>query len=253
MVYPGSKNRLSPYFVPLLQKIIDEHNITTYIEPFVGGANIFDKIKCENKFAYDKSKTLIALFNQGLSDSSVIPAHGSREWWDEAKAQYKGEKPRTMPDWKIGAIQFFASFGTRGFPGGYANNKNGKDYYNERYRNFIEQLDMLRLTGGGIFDCKNYKDIEILDGSLIYCDPPYEGTKPYGYSFENKFDHQEYWSWVRKISKKNYVVCSEQTAPDDFITIWSGKLNRLVASKNDYVGEEKLFIYESGLLKDSFN
>lgn len=75
MVYPGSKNRLAIYFVPLLQGIIEKYNITTYIEPFVGGANIFDKIKCENKFAYDKSKTLIALFNQGLKDASVIPAH----------------------------------------------------------------------------------------------------------------------------------------------------------------------------------
>ena len=44
MVYMGSKNRYAPYIVPILQKTIDEHNADTYIECFVGGANIIDKI-----------------------------------------------------------------------------------------------------------------------------------------------------------------------------------------------------------------
>ena len=44
MVYMGSKNRYAPYIVPILQKTIDKHNVNTYIEPFVGGANIIDKI-----------------------------------------------------------------------------------------------------------------------------------------------------------------------------------------------------------------
>lgn len=250
MVYPGSKNRLAIYFVPLFQKIIEKYDIKTYIEPFVGGANIFDKIKCENKIAYDKSQTLIALFNQGLKDASIIPAHGSREWWDEAKAQYKGEKSRTMPDWEIGAIQFFASFGTRGFPGGFANNKNEKDYYNERYRNFIEQLGTLRRTGGKFY-CKEYKNIEIPQRSLVYCDPPYEGTKPYGYSFENSFNHKEYWNWIRDISKNNYVICSEQQCPQDFQIIWSGELTRMVSSENNYKSSEILCIYKNGLLKEN--
>lgn len=251
MVYPGSKNRLSTYFVPLFQKIIEEYNIQTYIEPFVGGANIFDKIVCQNKFAYDKSRTLIALFNQGLEDLSVIPMHGNREWWDAAKSQYKGEVPQTMPDWKIGAIQFFASFGTRGFPGGYANNKNGKDYYNERYRNFTEQLKILH-HNGGVFECKEYQNIKIPDGSFVYCDPPYEGTKPYGYRFENDFNHKEYWNWVRNISENNYVICSEQSCPEDFQVVWRGELTRMVSSENDYVGKEILCIYKDGLLKNFF-
>ena len=136
MVYVGSKSRLAPIFVPVFNSLIKDLNINTYVEPFVGGANIFDKIICENKYGYDKSKTLIALFNQGLNDIDVIPEKGSRAWWDKAKAEYKGEIPQTLEDWEIGAIQFFASFGTRGFPVGYANNKHNKDYYNERYRNF---------------------------------------------------------------------------------------------------------------------
>ena len=249
MVYVGSKSRLAPIFVPMFNNLIKDLNINTYIEPFVGGANIFDKIICENKYGYDKSKTLIALFNQGLNDIDVIPEEGSRAWWDKAKAEYKGEIPQTLEDWEIGAIQFFASFGTRGFPGGYANNKHNKDYYNERYRNFKKQIELLKQTGG-VFINKSYMDIEVPDGSLIYCDPPYMGTKPYGYAFENDFNHSDYWNWVRNISKNNYVICSEEQCPEDFEIVWNGELTRLVHSDNNYKGNEILCIYDDGLLKN---
>lgn len=37
MVYPGSKARLASIFVPMLNKLIADKNISSYIEPFVGG------------------------------------------------------------------------------------------------------------------------------------------------------------------------------------------------------------------------
>lgn len=45
----GSKARIAKYIVPILQECIDSNNVNTYIEPFVGGANIIDKIKCKNR------------------------------------------------------------------------------------------------------------------------------------------------------------------------------------------------------------
>ena len=46
MNYFGSKSRQAKYIVPIIQKYINENNIEVYIEPFVGGANIADKIVC---------------------------------------------------------------------------------------------------------------------------------------------------------------------------------------------------------------
>lgn len=37
MQYMGSKNRYAKYIVPIIQKYIDDNNITKYLEPFVGG------------------------------------------------------------------------------------------------------------------------------------------------------------------------------------------------------------------------
>lgn len=45
MKYMGSKSRIAKDIVPIIQKCIDDNNLETYIEPFVGGANIIDKIK----------------------------------------------------------------------------------------------------------------------------------------------------------------------------------------------------------------
>jgi site-specific DNA-adenine methylase len=81
----GSKDKYSQFIVPILQKAIDENNVNTYIECFVGGANIIDKIKCKNRIGYDRSDTLIALLNQAAKDFSQIPKDGTREMWDLGK------------------------------------------------------------------------------------------------------------------------------------------------------------------------
>ena len=36
MVYQGSKNSISKFLVPIIQKYIDDNNIKTYIEPMCG-------------------------------------------------------------------------------------------------------------------------------------------------------------------------------------------------------------------------
>ena len=53
MIYMGSKNRLSKQIVPIIQNYIDK-GCNCYLEPFVGGANIIDKIECDNKCGRNK-------------------------------------------------------------------------------------------------------------------------------------------------------------------------------------------------------
>ena len=52
MRYVGSKNRLAKELVPIIQSHITNET-KGYIEPFVGGANMIDKIECNNKFGCD--------------------------------------------------------------------------------------------------------------------------------------------------------------------------------------------------------
>lgn len=254
MVYMGSKSKYTSKIVPILQRIIDTNGITTYVEPFVGGANVIDKIKCQNKFGFDKNQTLIALLSYGQIAPQEIPSEGSREWWDEAKTIYRATKgdfskeDSPMPLWKIGAIQFLGSFSNGGFSRGYAKNVPGRNFYNEAYRNFMKQTENPLYQDIHFISIEDYSKIPETNHDLIYCDPPYQGTKPYGYTFEVGFDYKIYWDWVRERSKNNFVVCSEQTFPDDFYIIWEQEVKRTCGKDNTFKATEKLGIWKEGLL-----
>ena len=55
MKYVGSKNRLSKDLAPIIQSYITNET-EGYLEPFVGGANMIDKIKCNKKIGTDNHK-----------------------------------------------------------------------------------------------------------------------------------------------------------------------------------------------------
>lgn len=144
MVYMGSKTKYAEHIVPILQKAIDDNNVDTYIEPFCGGANIIDKIKCENRYGYDRSETLIALLQQAQEDMSGVLLVGTRELWDKGKAYVKdGKMPEDMTLAEIGAMEFLASFSNRGYPGGYAKNTSTRNYFEEARRNLATQAPQL--------------------------------------------------------------------------------------------------------------
>lgn len=94
---------------------------------------------------------------------------------------------------------------------------------------------------GITFKCQNYWELENISGAVIYLDPPYQGTKFYGYANQPKMDYEHFWNWVRELSKDNYVFVSEQNAPEDFEVIWEKEARRLTSSANDFIGIERLF------------
>lgn len=57
MQYVGSKNRISKELAPIIQSYITDETVA-YIEPFVGGANMIDKIKHPTKIGSDIHKAI---------------------------------------------------------------------------------------------------------------------------------------------------------------------------------------------------
>lgn len=245
MVYMGSKSKYAQYIAPILQKTISDRGVSLYVEPFVGGANMIDKIKCERRIGYDRSDTLIALLNQARDDFSKVLADGSRELWDKGKGYVKdGVMPDDMTLAEIGAMEFFASFSNGGFPRGYAKNTAGRNYFQEAKANMEKQAPNLK---GIEFYQGNYYNLPKVSGAVIYCDPPYAGTKHYGYANQEKMDYERFWNWVRELSKENYVFVSEQVAPDDFEIVWEMEAKRTCGKDNNFKATEKLFRYKEGL------
>lgn len=88
MKYMGSKSRIAKDIIPIIQGYIDRNNIKTYIEPFVGGANVIDKIQCEKRIGTDKNRYLIALL-QRVADGNELLESVPRELYSEVRSDRK--------------------------------------------------------------------------------------------------------------------------------------------------------------------
>ena len=78
MRYMGSKNRLSKEIIPIIQSYITA-DTNGYLEPFVGGANVIDKIACNKKYACDINEYLIELLIKSQKDVSDFPSYITEE------------------------------------------------------------------------------------------------------------------------------------------------------------------------------
>ena len=240
MKYMGGKAKISGTIVPIIQKYIDETKPWGYIEPFCGGCNIIDKVKHEHRYASDNQEYLIA-FLQNLNRVTELPENVSRELYADVRTDWR-KKTGKYEKWYIGAIGFLASYNGRFFDGGYGamvKTKAGtfRNYYQEAIKNLQEQIPRLN---GVKFACS---DDELLNTSnaVVYCDPPYPGTK--GYTSSSGFDYERFWEWVRKLSVENTVLISCKEAPSDMKCIWEKEVKRTMKSSGETVGAtEKLFI-----------
>lgn len=214
MKYMGSKNKLSKELVPIIQSFITSETIA-YVEPFVGGANIIDKISCDRKIGLDIKVELIELLKYCQLLENRLPQHISEEEYvrvRDNKSEYE--------KWYVGLVGFCATYSAKWF-NGYArsNRPNGepRDMSNEAIRNLEKQ----RVNLVGIeFKAMDYRDLDtsnIFD-CVIYCDPPYRETTSYS---TGEFNHLEFYEWCCKMSKNNVVLVSEYSIEDDrFSVIW---------------------------------
>ena len=238
MKYMGSKAKITKYIVPIIQSHIAVSGSNTYIEPFAGGCNVIDKVKAKDRIAADKNEYLIALFRH-LQAGGELPEAVSKEEYSKVRANIT-----EFPAWYVGAVGFLASYNGRFFDGGYAGigNEKGRirDYYQESKNNILNQLQQGGISGIDFMPC-DYRDFKP-QGCVIYCDPPYEGTKEYGNA--KKFDYPEFWQVMREWSQDNVVFISELQAPDDFIAVWEKEVDRSMKAKEHFRATEKLFVWE---------
>lgn len=245
MKYMGSKSRIAKYIVPIIQKCIDDNNITTYIEPFVGGCNVIDKITANVCNGSDTNKYLIALFQHLQNGGKLLP-EVPRELYSEVRSNYKNGN---YEDWYVGNVGFLASYNGRWFDGGYAQSGYEITKKGERYRNYYLEAkknieaQVTNLSNVKLSVC-DYRDIVVNETSMIYCDPPYKDTKQFLNS--TKFDYDEFWNIIRKWSKDNFVLVSELEAPSDFVCVWEKPVVRSIKAKEKTKVNEKLFTHKNG-------
>ena len=230
MQYMGGKSRISKQIAEILNSAIDKD--TPFVSLFCGSCAIESKVQADVKILNDKHPYLIAMW-QALQNGWMPPDVVTKEEYYRVKANMD-ENPALT-----GFVGFGCSFGGKWW-GGYAKDKRGDDYCGQAKRGLLKDLVGIQ---SATFTCLDYHDVEIQDGAVVYCDPPYVNTT--GYTV-GQFDTNEFWDYMRQLSKRCDVYISEESAPDDFECIWSKEKVRTL-EKNDNVGRvkvEKLFKYK---------
>lgn len=238
MKYMGSKARIAKHILPIIFKNF-EYGMT-YVEPFVGGANMIDKTPPTTmpKLAFDTNPYLISMWNF-LQKGGIVPAEISREYYNSVRGNYNKQGDE-FTSYETGYVGFCGSYGGRFFEGGYAGTVltkqgNVRNYPLEAYRNIEKQLPNVMDVK---FDCMDYKDIDLsgLD-CVIYCDPPYKGTKEYT---NGGFDSDKFWEWCdEQVEAGHQVFVSEYQAPDGWDCVWEKELSSSLRANGVIKGEKK--------------
>ena len=103
----------------------------------------------------------------------------------------------------------------------------------------LQQLDEVKATN------KSYHTFSDVSGSVLYLDPPYEGS--YQESYINSFDSQEFYNWSFEMAKTNIVIISSYSISDErFEAVYSFDKARSTiqgGTRNDKC--EKLFMVKN--------
>lgn len=229
MQYMGSKNRHAKEILPIILK--DRVEGQYYVEPFVGGANMIDKVDGP-RIGNDIHPHLICLLRAAAV--GWIPPESVTE------EEYRSAKSSMQVTPYVGFVGFLCSFGAKWF-NGYARNSKNRDYVRTGRNAIIKQSPNL---SGIDFVCSSYRDMKIPRNSIVYCDPPYEGATKYA----NDFDHYDFWNWCRELCIEGHrVFISEYNSPDDFVSVWEKSSSANLSSKRKSSSHrvERLFVHNS--------
>ena len=228
MRYSGSKKNIIKHIIPFLYEHLNGNNY--YIEPFVGGCNSFSAVSYDKKIGYDSNPYVIEMWKHFQMGGKPIMDLTEKEYYD-IKNDYIN-KSLKYPYWVIGYVGNACSYGSAWF-NGYAkfNEKRKENHILESYNGTLRQIENFKFFKESSFICNDYSNIEVPKGSVIYCDPPYEGTKGY---MDGNFDSKSFWDWcIQKKEEGCHVYVSEYNAPEMFTCIWQKE-------KHDGMGTTKL-------------
>lgn len=226
--YQGGKKRLGKEISEIIYNISTEYEMKCglqfkgYCEPFCGMLGVYQHIpklfedrKPSFKFlAGDRNEDLINMWN-AVQKGWKPPSSCSKQEY------YRLKRSPSSP--KREFIAYAGSF--RGvYYGGY-----DKRNIKKQQQNVLDAINSLKSVK---FKHGTYDQFSTLKNFIIYCDPPYQGTR-HNYvnnrKFQRDFESNKFFNWCEKMSKNNLVFVSEYNAPKDFKLIWKK-------------GKEKLFL-----------
>lgn len=232
MRYMGGKSRISKALSEVILAHTDKREV--YVEPFVGGGAMAEKMAphFETVVLNDLHEDLMLMWDAVLNKGWIPPTEVSYEQYQELR--YTKE-----PSALRGFVGFGCSFGGRWFEG-YARYKDTN--FAKSSHNVV--LRQAKAIGNAICTQGSYTDLPPVEGvPVIYCDPPYEGTKGYK---GGAFPHEVFWAKAQEWAEAGAdVFVSEYSAPVGWEPIWEKEVvGQLDLRKDRTKPVEKLFVWK---------
>lgn len=231
MKYMGSKARIAKEILPIILK--DRKPGQWYVEPFVGGANSFDKVDNPRLGGdiHEYGSALLDAMSRGWTPPERIT---EQDYHNVKKCPMAFEKAL------VGYCGFSLSYGGKWFGGWCRDGAGVRDYRAEAFRHITAQSKLLQ---GAIIYRASYDQLDIPPNSIIYCDPPYAGTTKY----RDAFGHEAFWRWCeQKVAEGHQVFVSEYTAPENWRCVWEKEqVSSLTKDTGSKRAIERLFTLDS--------
>lgn len=235
MKYMGGKTRVAPQIAAVMRA--HRKGAENYVEPFLGGGSVAALMAPEFKTVHlsDANESLVLLWQEVLNGWKP-PGHITKDQWRALKDDPKPSGLKALAG-------FAASFGGKWFAG-YASSP-GRNYVAGSVRELVKHASKFRHATVRHLDYLQAGQF-VGPGTVVYCDPPYEGTT--GYGAVGSFNSAQFWNTMREWSARGATVfVSEYTAPPDFVPVWRLKVQvSLAKDGNTDVGTEQLFTYRGG-------
>lgn len=157
MKYMGSKNRIAKHILPIM--LAERKPNQWWVEPFVGGANMIDKVD-GNRLGADINPYLINALITIRDHVSDLPQN-NKEF-----TEFDYTLLSTNDNYQYKGYAGFAFSYSGKWMGGWCRDGLGKrDYVKEAYANAIKQSPKLKNV---IFLCENYLTLNIPSSRLLF-------------------------------------------------------------------------------------
>ena len=208
----GGKHRQGPIIAEKIKYVLNRG--VWYCEPFCGAMGVAYRVNHEDMFLCDISEALITMWQELQDPDLVLPDVISEVTHAELS------RIRDPQDWMTAYVGFGMSFGARYFTK-YAQTKRGDTGDNpDHSRRLKNSTNKKRKTNimRAVIECFSYDKMPIPPNSVIYCDPPYEGTTKVHDC--DSFNHDHFWDWCReKVKEGHRVLVTEFNHPIDFVVV----------------------------------
>lgn len=230
MRYFGGKERVARDLSTFINDTYLKGNDTPFYDLFCGSCNVLARIDDSRlRYGNDKHKYLIAMWKE-LQNGWLPPKECTEEQYTLVR-EHLDKKPYVS-----GFIGFGCSFSGKWF-GGYARGGN-RNYCLNAYNSTIKKFEKLKDV---VFMCKDYFEVPVQVGAVIYCDIPYKNTTAYCKKEVGEFNHDDFYRWCIKNKDSFTILVSEykHNIPDGFEVVWEKTSKKDIRNKD---GEQEVTV-----------